>query len=117
MDDSKSNIDALIESLTKRAEKSGLYLSNVTVAASDPEVAERIAQDPSLMAQMLRDGEQFLLVSSFTVGDIAWSDKVQNPDAAASDKEFRAMVTDAPLENFEQIKKDLQAGKPLFDDE
>lgn len=70
-------------------------------------------------AMMTPDG-QMVLVVQFLLGDIAFSDRVQNPQKHQTtrmvDDMEKSMQTDTFLEERERIKRNLEAGRDPLDD-
>jgi hypothetical protein len=62
-----------------------------------------------------------VIVANFSVGDAAWSDRVQNPKQDTTESEFRQLAAQAERERFEEMKAEmerkLREGKGIFDGE
>lgn len=62
----------------------------------------------------------FIGVMVCTIGDVAFTDRVQNPEKAETDKAFGAIQHDAGKDEFldrrVQIQENLAAGRSAFDD-
>ena len=56
----------------------------------------------------------------FDIGEVAFSDRVQNPDAAAVNQTFREIEADAAVDDYldtrARIERNLAAGRDAFDD-
>lgn len=92
---------AAFERLEDKARKMGLYVDHV-------------------QAVMGADGE-LVLVADFILGDVAFSDRVQNPEKYSTntmvDTLEKSMQTDTFLEERAKIQRNLAAGRdPLADD-
>lgn len=77
-------------------EKVGLYcwqqphLSALPRSEEDAALLEEEGIDP---ISAMKDGRaDFFLALSFQVGDVAWSDRVLNPEKHKQDQEFRALM-------------------------
>lgn len=101
----------LMEELENAARKLGLYAENLAIGVPSG----------GPYASLLGDGEKVVVVAQFTVGDIAWSDRVQNPQQEDADMEFRKMAVDLEKDAFEakraELERKLKEGKPIFGDE
>lgn len=53
-------------------------------------------------------GFQPAMVANFTVGDAAWSDRVQNAEQYTTEAEFRKMAVQTEREKFEETKAELE---------
>lgn len=100
----------LIDELTNRARKIGLYLTGVSfhvdVTNDQPE-----QEDPTVgpVEEQLPDTEEItdkkhLLVMAFQVGDIAFAPRVQDPETDKFNDEFRKIDSHATYEEFEAIR-------------
>jgi hypothetical protein len=98
----------LMEELENSARKLGLYADNLAIGVP-------------MGGPNLDDEERMVVVGQFTIGDIAWSDRVQNPQADETDMEFRKMAVDLEKDAFEakrlEIERKLKEGKPIFGDD
>lgn len=61
-----------------------------------------------------------VIVADFMIGDLAWSQRVQNPDLDEADTAFEQMIADTAREGFddlaEQIRKNIAEGRSPFDE-
>lgn len=48
------------------------------------------------------------MVVNFTVGDQAWSDRIQNPEQDSTETEFRKMAVEMEKDKFEETRADLE---------
>lgn len=78
-----------MESLEQAARKIGLYVESAGTGVVP-------GQDVNL------------LVVTFTLGEVAFSDRVQNPDKDAAESEFRTMAVQTEEEIFNQLQEDLR---------
>lgn len=101
----------LIEDLENASRKLGLYADQIVVGV--PSLPGHVPGDPD-------EEEKVVVVANFTIGDVAWSDRVQNPQADETDMEFRKMAVDLEKDQFEakraEIERRLKEGKPIFDE-
>lgn len=83
----------LVEDLKNRTEKIGLYLVDASAATSSDEVREQGSVDGMDIAKMMANDEaSFALYATFTVNKLAWSERIQNPDAFDEDKQFKMIM-------------------------
>jgi hypothetical protein len=95
-----------MEELEPIARKMGLYVQSAGLTIAPPE------QNPS-------GAPMPVLLAHFTIGDVAWSDRVQNAEQYSTEAQFRQIAVQSEKEKFEEMQRDLQArlseGKELFD--
>lgn len=88
------------EELGRKAQKFGLYQNHFDLAISaDPETGDPI----------------IVIMTNFFPGDVAWSDRVQNPETNDVNKEFRAIQSELEQDDFEayraRLEQRLQGGE------
>lgn len=49
-----------------------------------------------------------VMIGNFSVGDQAWSDRVQNPEQDSTETEFRKMAVETEKEKFEETRAELE---------
>lgn len=99
------------EAVENAARKIGLYVQDMGLAHAPRHggpVDEELGDNP-------------VMVGLFTIGDVAFSDRVLNPETDSIDKEFRQMTVVAEKEQFDDLRdsleKRLKEGKGIFDEE
>lgn len=89
-----------IEELEEEARRLGLYLEQAAVMNLGPGTSR--------------------LVARFTIGDVAWSSRVQEPEADRDKRELAEvdarMADDDFIDTRERIKRNLAAGRDALDD-
>lgn len=85
-------LDALVSRVVEELEKIGLY--------ADGEV------------HVEGHGEHLALIGNFRIGDIAFSQRVQNPQQDAFDDQFRAIETDNLYDQADDIRNEFKRDKP-----
>lgn len=90
-------IRTLVEELGETLQKSGLYLENVEIGTNKTEFLDEegdtmAVSDIDIRKELLEGDAQFVVTATFTIGDLAFSDRVLNPEAFAAKKEFDAIV-------------------------
>lgn len=115
-----SSLPDVIEQLKNRCEKIGLYLqhSTFTVAADlgeegeegNEEAARLLSSDDELKEKLESGDARVILFGMFTAKDLAFSDRIQNPDKHEVDTEFKNMMPtahEAAKAKLSEKKKDL----------
>lgn len=82
-----------IDGVEEAGRKVGLYVRDIGLSA---------APNPATM------GIEPVMVANFTVGDLAWSDRVQNAEQYTTEAEFRKMAVQTEKEKFEETKAELE---------
>lgn len=114
-DERNEKLDALfrekVDQVENTARKIGLYIQDAGLVIPK-------GRDP--MHPEIEEGTP-VMVATFSVGDIAFSDRVLNPEQDSVEKEFRKLSLQAEQEKFDDLRSDLekrlQEGKGIFDDE
>lgn len=106
-------IDELVQKLRDTTEKIGLYMHGATVQSSaEPEVLQsELAQGKTIRDLIEGESVDFLIRATFNVGEVAWSDRVLDPERAVADFDFRVA---APTENeiaLEVIRREIREQK------
>lgn len=95
-------MEKLLTELEKEAAKVGLYMREVSVGTPDQSVvAEGEQINSEKVIQALKDGKEFVVVATFSVGDLAWSDRILNPEDYEVKKEFKKIVP-----NINELRED-----------
>lgn len=96
---------AALDRLEDKARQMGLYVDSAHVL---------------LMPVPQASEPEMVFAVNFTLGDIAFSDRVQNPDKHATDSMIRTlemqMRSDDFLEQRTKIQENIAAGRDPFDD-
>lgn len=87
-------IENLIKDLTKDCEKIGLYIQEYNVVTTDHEAAEADSSDSdSVFKDKLIKGESvWILQTLFSLGSVAFSSRVQNPEKEKEELQFKTIV-------------------------
>lgn len=92
--------EELAENFTKRAEKIGLFARDCVIIGQGDEIDRDKINSPEIK-EMLANGEvKLALMVTFTVGDLAFSDRIQHPEKYDTDRQFAEMM---PTENEMKI--------------
>lgn len=122
-----SEIDVLMESIKKEAAHIGLHMKDVMIMSdadtSDPQIAE-LVNDKS-MKEILDDPNAdvgYAIMTYFLIGDMAFSERVQNPEKFDTDQQFKMLVpTDAELlkdklvDKFSSLRDNIDSEDDIFD--
>jgi hypothetical protein len=113
-------IKILLENLTSKSDKIGLYLIDVNVVSNgEPEDLEKVKNSEISLKDFL-DDNKIALICQFQLGDVAYSDRVQNPEKFDLDKEFMNLVPSKQELAVDKIKDKLLSSDDLmslFDEE
>lgn len=118
----------ILNDITDRAKSFGAYLLSAQVAVS-PVLDENEEDDDELgdmlgielpasddLKRQLIDGEiEVVMFTAFSLNEVAFSDRVQNPERAQTDDEFKAIMPTEYELLQEKIRQRLAEGKDLFD--
>lgn len=101
MTEPESNLDAKIPELEDAARQLGLYLSEAGVLEGEGRQA---------------------IVATFSIGQVAWSDRIQHPENYTTEKELAVMEAGIQKDDFldvrQQIAEKLARGEdPFAEDE
>jgi hypothetical protein len=88
--------EQLAEDFSKRAEKIGLYSKDCVIVGSKGDEEERDQVESKDIKELLASGEiKLAMIVTFTVGDLAFSERIQNPDKFDTDLQFQQMMPTA----------------------
>lgn len=65
-------------------------------------------RDIGLSMAPMPDGIEPVMVANFTIGEVAWSDRVQNAEQYTTEAEFRKMSVQMDKDKFEETKAELE---------
>lgn len=88
------NFHVLLEDSKSAFEKIGLYTmsSNVGAVPTPGSEDEVMAEDSEIEDLMTSGKADFYLVMTMEIGDVAWSDRVLNPESYADKRAFLEIV-------------------------
>lgn len=99
-------LEQLAQRVQAEAEKLGLYAEDIRIGrAGMPGDEETGPSGP------------MVLVAHFMVGELAWADRVQNPEKVETDKAFKTMVVDLEEQEFEETRRRLLEQNRLLAEE
>lgn len=111
-------IQNLVEDLTQRLEKVGVYLQTYELGTNDLEVVNNDGNEqPSeegLLEKIINGESIWIIQSACTLGSVAFSDRVQKPDDYRNNDEFLSVM---PTEVEMMRAKFLEKGLAVFEDD
>lgn len=87
----EQQVATLIRGLTEAAEQLGLYIVGCDVTGSASE--EEVAQHP--LIDLINQGEEFYIKMQFNIGDVAWTERVLDPDGFKANSEIEVALPSA----------------------
>jgi hypothetical protein len=107
----------LIESVDATAQTLGLYLRPHEVAVHFADMMGEDEDEPSTdgsLYERLRSGEaRAMMTLSFNVGEVAWSERIQNQEAFEEKKEFEKIVPSEDEIWLDKLREEARNGKLL----
>lgn len=122
-DPNAERINLLVQKVHEAMEDIGLYSLDYSVGTNSAEVLQKAAEDSNDfdVRQLIESGEaSFVLSGAFRVNELAWSDRVLDPEAHDLDRQFRRMMPSEAEMKLERLRQLAAEGKDiaaLFDDE
>jgi hypothetical protein len=112
--------EELTDNLKRRAEKIGLYMQNAFIATHgaemDEEMEAKLTDSDAIKARMETGEVRVAIMALFTVGDVAFSDRVQRPEDFDMDTQFRQIMPTEAEMKADEIREQLRQNKgKLFD--
>lgn len=105
-----NQFEELAENFTKRAEKVGLYARDCVIIGQNMTEEDRDKINSPEIKQMLQDGEaKLVLMVTFTVGDLAFSDRIQNPGKYDTDRQFAEMMPTESEMKIDHVRESLSS--------
>jgi hypothetical protein len=109
MDEAMNNLDEfhdLIEEVREKAEAVGLYLMGAHVqTTADEETGDKTP------AELMGEGEEFVLHLHFQLGEVAFTPRVQDPDAFDEELAFKLAAPSETEMEAARILEQLRAGE------
>lgn len=101
-------IHRLVDEIKNEFEDIGLYLQDVNIMADRELEGGDEGVEPDVR-QMMLDGEaKFAIVVDFALNDVAFSDRVLNPESHKQDTEFKAAMPSEAEMTIEALKDKLR---------
>ena len=93
----------LVDDLQSKCEKIGLYMQHSSILTDNASLESIGDDDPESVDvnQLMEDGEaSFALSTVFSLGDLAFDDRIVDPEGFEADQQFKAIAPE------DDIKKD-----------
>jgi len=114
----QESFEKLVDTLQKPIGKQGLYLDRALLCGVDEHGrldSEMVPDDSAEMVTRMADGEKFVVVFNVTIGDRAFTPKVEDPETAEVAREIRdAMPSEADIV-AEDMREKLAGGADIED--
>jgi hypothetical protein len=110
-------LDALVQTFVKEAESIGLYLRDIGIATPSQESAAMTGMEHDRIEDAIKEGHEFVIMASFVVGDVAWTDATLYPEKVAEEREFKKIVPDEREIVRQKLIDDLKAGRDPFSED
>lgn len=103
-------IKKVVETLENRMSKLGLHMIDFGIGTNDTDAIDEDSQEISAdFREKLASGEAAWIISgTFTVGNLAFSDRILNPDLYSEETEFKRLM---PTEEEIYRRKLIDAAK------
>ncbi len=118
MDENNENennerVSNLVDTLVEDLENMGLYVRSVNVMGqAESEDFDEAADIRTLIA----DGEaSYAIVGMWQIGDVAWQEKILNPDAYDEAKQFQLMMPTKEELMADKAAEAIESGVSIFD--
>lgn len=113
----------LMDQFAAECQKLGLYFKDAHLLHNadpkDTEIKELFEKNPEASVKELMDGSEgkisFAFQAIFTIGDLAFSDRIQNPEAYDTDTQFRMMMPTESEIVKDKLAEKLKSGMSIMD--
>lgn len=105
----EDRIKLVLDNLKESFEDIGLYLLECGVATTDDE-ALKDDSSKDFRDKLVTGESKWLISATFQLGDVAFSDRVLNPDKFKEDQTFREMMPSEADLIRDRIRKAKEAG-------
>lgn len=104
-------IRKLVDELKDELENIGMYLEHVNIA-SDREVEDQEEGVTPDIRELMEKGEaQFVIMADFALNEVAFSDRILNPEAHKDETEFKTAMPSEAEVTAESVKDKLRKRK------
>ncbi len=113
----RERIGTLVEKVHEVMEDLGLYSLGYQIGTNNPDLVSEEGDIDHDVRALIEDGEaSFVLSAAFRINDMAWSDRILDPDKFDTDRQFRRMMPSEDEMTAAHIKEQIAAGKDPFED-
>lgn len=106
-------VHRLVDSIKEELEGIGLYLQDVTIASDREVEGQEEGVTPDLRALMENGEAQFVVVATFALNEMAFSDRVLNPEDFKEETNFKTIMPSEASVTAEALKEKLRKKKGL----
>lgn len=115
-----NEIEEVIEQLKERTEKFGLYLKHTIIAGSDDsdeddEGTTKLSSDKDLKDRIASGELNVVVFATFTVGDLAFDDRIQDPAGYEQEVEFKTIMPSEHEVAMSTLREKIAKGGDLLD--
>lgn len=99
------------DQLVHDLEKIGLYVQGLSMGGipNSEDIAEKIMNGEITEEDAIKNGlADFHILISTRIGDVAWSDRVLNPESFTERKEFEMIVPESKEIDLDEIRRELE---------
>ena len=108
-----SEFNDLTDKLRERAESVGLYL----MGAQFQTTADADASEDTTASQLMTQGEEFMIHAHFQLGEVAFTPRIQDPDAFDEEIAFKVAAPSETEMEAARILDILRSGEFNKDDD
>lgn len=111
-----NQFETLVEELNDKCEKIGLYMQHSSILTDNASLESMGDEDPEAVDvnQLMQDGEASFAISAvYVLGDLAFDDRIADPDGFAAEQEFKAIAPEDDMKK-DSFLNDLAAWKEEF---
>lgn len=107
--------EELADKIKTKADKLGLYMRDRWIATHthemDEEMAAQLSNSDAIKARMQTGDVRVAIMAIFTVNEVAFSDRIQNPEAYDLDTQFRTLMPTEHDLKADEIRDRLRQNK------
>lgn len=113
MEENSERVTTLVDTITEDLENMGLYCRGVNVMG---QAESEDFDENSDIREMINAGmASYAIVGMWQIGDVAWQDKILNPDAYDEKKQFDLMMPTKEELLTEKAAQAIAEGLNIFD--
>lgn len=101
-------IRKLVDALKEDFEDIGMYLQDATIASDQPVEGQEEGVTPDVRELMTEGGARFAIIADFGLNELAFSDRVLDPEGHEEKKEFNQIMPSAADVTAESLKQQLK---------
>lgn len=113
MEENNERVTKLVDTITEDLENMGLYCRGINVMGQA--ASEDFDEDSDIRAMIADGSVSYAIVGMWQIGDVAWQDKILNPDAYDEKKQFDLMMPTREEMISEKAAQAIAEGVSIFD--